>query len=133
MNYYSYFENETIKSYFKKKLLKNNIHNTKDLILKKPVKYEDFTLSHIQKLNNNKEIKILGTILNNPIQIKTKKNKNAIYFYIILSNNQKIKVIIFNNFFLLKILKKIKKFLLKVNIISKIIVLLLRLFIMIRI
>jgi RecG-like helicase len=88
-------------SNLKKKLLKNNIKNIKELIFKKPVKYENYILSNEEKLLylDKKEINLYGIIKNNPTVHNTKKNKSFLYFFLLTSKNNLFKIIVFNNFF----------------------------------
>ncbi|WP_268849843.1 hypothetical protein [Candidatus Phytoplasma rubi] len=90
------FENSNLYS----KLFKNNIKNIKELIFKKPKKYQDFTLTELNKIADKTKVNLYGIIIKAPIVVRNFFKKNAKMFHILTSQNTELKVITFNNFFL---------------------------------
>ncbi|WP_323847838.1 MAG: hypothetical protein Q2306_00730 [Phytoplasma sp.] len=81
------------------KLIKNNINNIKELILKKPKKYQNFILSKLDKIENKDKLNLYGIIKQELITVNNFFKKNIKMFQILTSQNITLKVIIFNNFF----------------------------------
>jgi ATP-dependent DNA helicase RecG len=102
------FENSDLYS----KLFNNNIKNIKELILKKPKKYQDFTLTELNKIADKTKVNLYGIITKEPVVVRNFFKKNAKMFHILTSRNTEFKVIIFNNFFF-KILEYNKKIFIK--------------------
>ncbi|MFR0367804.1 DEAD/DEAH box helicase [Candidatus Phytoplasma palmae] len=82
-----------------KKLIQNNIHNIKELILTKPKKYKNFILNDINKVFHKEEVNLLGKIINQPIFLKNKSEKKNYLKISILVNKKIVKILIFNSFF----------------------------------
>ncbi|MDV3174361.1 MAG: ATP-dependent DNA helicase, partial [Candidatus Phytoplasma stylosanthis] len=91
------------------KLIKNDIKNIKELIFKKPKKYENFTLSQLSIIHDKEKVNLFGIIITNPIPYKIFFKKKAKILKILTKENIIFKIIFFNNFFfnLLKINQKI--------------------------
>ncbi|MDO8168055.1 DEAD/DEAH box helicase [Candidatus Phytoplasma melaleucae] len=86
------------------KLAANNINNFKKLILTRPKKYENFILSDINQIRDREDVNLCGTITNQPVLLMCKSQKKIIRFKILLSNENVLEIIVFNNFFLKKLL-----------------------------
>lgn len=94
------------------KLIKNNINNLKELVLKKPKTYENFVLSKLDRIPDKTEIKLYGLIITKPVISRFSFKKNTKIFQILTNVNTTLKVIIFNNFFF-KIIQLNKKIFIK--------------------
>ncbi|QTX02824.1 DEAD/DEAH box helicase [Candidatus Phytoplasma luffae] len=81
------------------KLIKNNITSIKELILKKPKKYENFVLSDCKNISDKKKINLYGEIIEEPIFVNNIFKKKIKMFKIIVDSGFIFKIIIFNNFF----------------------------------
>ncbi|MDV3196255.1 MAG: hypothetical protein Q8885_01865 [Candidatus Phytoplasma stylosanthis] len=81
------------------KLIKNDIKNIKELIFKKPKKYENFTLSQLSVIHDKEKVNLFGIIITNPIPYKIFFKKKAKILKILTKENIIFKIIFFNNFF----------------------------------
>ncbi len=85
------------------KLKQNNIKKFIDLIKQKPKKYENYILTEIKNLEQQKDVMLSGKIVTLPKLLKKKVFR--IHFKIFLENNILIEVVVFNHLYLLDILK----------------------------
>ncbi|MGA0448012.1 MAG: DEAD/DEAH box helicase [Candidatus Phytoplasma pyri] len=85
------------------KLKQNNIKKFIDLIKQKPKKYENYLLTEIKNLEQQKDVMITGKIASIPKLFKKKVFR--IHFKIFLDNNILIEVVAFKYLYLLNVLK----------------------------
>ncbi|MEZ0180571.1 hypothetical protein ['Camptotheca acuminata' phytoplasma] len=81
------------------KLLQNNITQIKELILKKPKKYENSIISDLKEISDKQKVNLWGIIIKKPIAVKSFFKKSTQMFEVLVENNITFRVIIFHNFF----------------------------------